>query len=84
MKTMTHRGYTAEIRYSEEDSCFVGRVVDIDDIVSFDGDTAEELRTAFEGMVDFYIEVCQKPESPPQKHGGGLLSRLRAALRQTS
>ena len=83
MKTMMHRGYTAEIHYSEEDGCFVGRVVNIDDIVSFDGSTDEELRTAFEGMVDFYIEVCKTPENPPQKHSGGLLSRLRAALQQT-
>ena len=28
MKTMTYRGYTAEIIYSEEDECFVGHVVD--------------------------------------------------------
>ena len=63
MKTMTHRNYTAEIHYSEEDCCFVGRVVDIDDIVSFDGNTDEELRDAFEGMVDFYIEVVNKRDS---------------------
>ena len=63
MKTMTHRDYTAEIHYSEEDGCFVGRVVDIDDIVSFDGNTDEELRDAFEGMVDFYIEVVNKRDS---------------------
>ena len=63
MKTMTHRDYTAEIHYSEEDCCFVGRVVDIDDIVSFDGNTDEELRDAFEGMVDFYIEVVNKRDS---------------------
>ena len=63
MKTMTHRGYTAEIHYNEEDSCFVGRVVDIEDIVSFDGNTDEELRDAFEGMVGFYIEVVNKQDS---------------------
>lgn len=83
MKTLTYKGYTAKVRYSEEDGCFVGRVVDIDDIVSFDGNTDEELRDAFEGMVDFYIEVCKTPENPPQKQSGGLLSRLRAALQQT-
>ena len=52
MKTMTYRGYTAEIIYSEEDECFVGDVVDIDDIICFHGDTDEELRVAFEGVVD--------------------------------
>lgn len=81
MKTMTYRGYTAEIIYSEEDECFVGDVVDIDDIICFHGDTDEELRVAFEGVVDLHIKVKEQPENSPQKHfAGRLLSRLRQAL----
>ena len=57
MKTMTYKGYTAEIIYSDEDECFVGDVVDIDHIVCFHGDTNEELRVAFEDVVDLYIKV---------------------------
>ena len=63
---MTYRGYTAEIIYSEEDECFVGDVVDIDDIICFHGDTNEELRTAFENVVDLHIKVKEQPENPPQ------------------
>ena len=81
MKTMTYKGYTAEIIYSQEDECFVGDVVNIDDIISFHGDTDEELRVAFEGVVDLYIEALEEPENPPQKHfAGRCLSRLRQAL----
>ena len=57
MKTMTYKGYTAEIIYSDEDGCFVGHLVNIDDIVGFHGDTDEELRDAFENMVELYIET---------------------------
>lgn len=78
MKTMTYRGYTAEIIYSDEDECFVGDVVGIDHIVCFHGDTDEELRVAFEDVVDLYIEVLEEPENPPQKHNaGGFWARLR-------
>ena len=78
MKTMTYRGYTAEIIYSDEDECFVGDVVGIDHIVCFHGDTDEELRTAFEDVVDLYIEVLEEPENPPQKHKtGSFWARLR-------
>ena len=82
MKTMTYRGYTAEIIYSDEDECFIGHVVNIgDDIISFHGDTDEELRVAFEGVVDLHIKVKEQPDNPPQKHiAGRLLSRLRQAL----
>lgn len=81
MKTMTYKGYTAEIIYSDEDECFVGHIVNIDAISGFHGDTDEELRDAFENMVDLYIEVLEEPDNPPQKHfAWRLLSRLRQAL----
>ena len=78
---MTYKGYTAEIIYSDEDECFVGDVVDIDHIVCFHGDTDEELRVAFEDVVDLYIKVKNHPENPPQKHNtGSFWARLRQAL----
>jgi predicted HicB family RNase H-like nuclease len=81
MKTMTYKGYTAEIIYSDEDECFVGRIVNIDAISGFHGDTDDELRVAFEDMVDLHIKVKEQSENPPQKHfAGRLLSRLRQAL----
>ena len=82
MKTMTYRGYTAEIIYSDEDECFVGDVINIGgDIICFHGDTDEELRVAFEGVVDLYIEALEEPENPPEKHfAWRFLSRLRQAF----
>lgn len=60
---MIYKGYNAEISYSDEDKCFVGHVVNIDSMVSFHGDTDDELRTAFEEMIDFYIQTSGKPEN---------------------
>ena len=61
MKTMTYKGYTAEIHYSDEDGFFVGDVVGIDDIICFHRDTDEELRVAFEDVVDLYTEALEEP-----------------------
>ncbi len=82
MKTMTYRGYTAEIIYSAEDDLFVGHVVGIgDDIVSFHGDTDTELQEGFENVLDHYLEFREKRENRPQKHNaGGFWARLRQAL----
>ncbi len=78
MKTMTYKGYTAEIIYSDEDDCFVGHIINIDAIVGFHGDTDEVLRDAFENMVELYIETLEAPESAPQKDdAGGFWARLR-------
>ena len=77
MKTMTYKGYTAEIIYSQEDECFVGHFVNIDDIVGFHGDTDEELRDAFENMVELYIETLAEPENSTQNQpAGNFLTRL--------
>ena len=82
MKTMTYRGFTAEIIYSAEDECFVGDVVNIgDDIICFHGDTDEELREAFENVVDLHIRVKERPENLSQKQNvGSFWARLRQAL----
>ena len=82
MKTMTYRGYTAEIIYSDEDECFVGHVVNIgDDIIGFHGDTDSELRVAFEDVVDLHIKVKNQPETPSTKHNtSSFWARLRQAL----
>ena len=81
MKTMTYKSYTAEINYSNEDECFVGHIVNIDAISGFHGDTDEELRDAFENMVELYIETLEEPENLAQKQNeGSFWTRLRQAL----
>jgi predicted HicB family RNase H-like nuclease len=47
MKTMTYKGYAARIEYSDEDRCFVGHIVGINDIVGFHGEPVAKLRAAF-------------------------------------
>lgn len=81
MKTMKYKGYTAEINYSDEDGFYVGDVVGIDDVICFHGNTDEELRKAFEGVVDHYIEFREKRENLLPKHNAGSFwARLRQAL----
>ncbi len=67
MITMTYKEYTAQIVYSEEDDCFIGDLVGIRDIVSFHGDSLEEIRVAFEESVDDYLLTCQEFNRLPQK-----------------
>jgi predicted HicB family RNase H-like nuclease len=71
---MTHRGYAARIEYSDEDGCFVGRVAGIQDIITFHGDSVDEIRNAFEEAVDFYLETCSTSGREPQKPFSGRLS----------
>ena len=58
--SMAYNGYTARIKYSHEDECFIGHITEIHDIVGFHGESMIELREAFEEAVDDYLETRQR------------------------
>ena len=77
MKPMTYKGYSARIEYSDEDECFVGRVAGIRDIITFHGESVEEIRQAFKESVDFYLETCAKRgETPNKAYSGKMFLRV--------
>ena len=65
--TMKYKGYTALIEFSNEDGCLIGKVLGIRDVIVFDGNTVEEIRTTFQGMIDHYLEACAKAGREPNK-----------------
>lgn len=71
MKPMNHKGYSAHIRYSDEDGCLIGRIAGINDVVTFHGESVTEIRTAFVEAVEDYIETCRKLGRPAQKSWSG-------------
>lgn len=77
MKPMKYKGYSASIEYSDEDECLVGRVIGINDIVTFHGESVDEVRQAFHESIDFYLESCRESgEKPNRSYSGKLLLRL--------
>lgn len=77
MNAMNHKGYTARIEYSEDDLCFIGRIIGIRDVIGFHGDSVKDLRSAFEEAVDDYLETCEKiGQSPNKPYSGKILLRV--------
>jgi len=77
LNTMTYKSYAARIEYSDEDTCFIGHVAGINDVVGFHAESVKELRAAFEEAVDDYLETCEKLGRPPQKpYSGKLMLRV--------
>jgi predicted HicB family RNase H-like nuclease len=52
MNTMNYKGYTAQIEFDGLDNIFVGRVLGLESIVSFHGESVIELRERFKAAVD--------------------------------
>jgi len=81
MKPMTYKGYVARIEYSDEDTCLVGHIAGIHDVISFHGDTVSNIRHAFSEAVDDYLETCEKLGRPAQKpYSGKFILRLPAEV----
>ena len=59
MFDLTHKGYRGDCDYSFCDNVFHGRVQGIRALVSYEGDSVEELQTAFTEAVDDYLELCE-------------------------
>ena len=52
-----YRGYVGSIEYSSEDAIFTGGLLNINDaVVTYAGDTIEDLYQCYREAVDYYIE----------------------------
>ena len=50
-------GYQTEIKYSEEDGCYYGKIEGIDDLVDFEGYDYDSCLKSFYEAVDSYEEL---------------------------
>jgi Uncharacterized protein encoded in hypervariable junctions of pilus gene clusters len=71
---MHYSGYSASIRYSEEDGFFVGRILGINDIVSFHGLSVGEMRQQFAIALDSYLSDCEEMGKEPERPYSGKLN----------
>ena len=79
---MKYKGYWAEIKYSDEDECFCGKIEGLkDSLILFEGQTVKELKKDFEDAIDSYLDNCKKNnEVPEQQCKGSLNVRLGTEL----
>ena len=74
---MKYKGYTGTVEYSEKDACLFGRLVGIDDIISYEGESVPEIRQAFHEAVDDYLSDCAAAGKQPNKpYSGKFILRL--------
>ena len=81
--TLEHKGFRAKIEYSADDNLFVGRILGIQDIVTFQSETALDLKKEMAEMLDFYLEVCEKSGKAAKKqYSGKVMLRVPNQLHQ--
>ena len=68
---LKYKDYRGQVEYSDEDSTFYGKILGINDLVTFEGSTVEELKSAFIESVDDYLETCLELGKNPDKEYKG-------------
>ncbi|MCD8266485.1 MAG: hypothetical protein LUC33_04950 [Prevotellaceae bacterium] len=60
MNYLAYKGYRGSVEYSKADGCFFGKVLGMgNDLILYEGEALDELRTDFEAGVDSYISACK-------------------------
>ena len=64
---LQYKDFIGSVHFSAEDEVFFGKIEGINDLVTFEGTTVEEINNAFREAVDDYIDICKETGKPLQK-----------------
>ncbi len=78
---MQHKGYLAKIEFDDEAGILYGRVINTSDVITFEGQSVEEIRKAFIESVEEYLRFCaEQGEKPEKPFSGRLPLRMEPSL----
>ncbi len=64
---LIYKDFIGTVHFSSKDSVFYGKIEGIDDLVTFEGESVNKLKLAFEESVEDYIELCKEIDKEPLK-----------------
>lgn len=62
-----YKGYVGWFEFDEKANQFLGKVSNIDTLITFQGKSIKQIKQAFKDAVDEYLEWCQKHRKEPEK-----------------
>jgi predicted HicB family RNase H-like nuclease len=78
---MEYKGYIGKVELDEAAGILHGEVINIRDVITFEGTSVDEVQKAFRESVDDYLDFCaQRNESPEKPFSGKFVIRLPAEL----
>ena len=78
---ITYKGFIGSVHFASEDRVFYGKIEGINDLITFEGETVDQLEEGFKYMVDEHIKDCKKNNYPLEKsYKGNLNIRLSPEL----
>lgn len=56
---LKYKNLYGSVHFDTENLIFFGKIEEIDDLVTFEGTTVDEIKTSFEEAVEDYLEICE-------------------------
>jgi predicted HicB family RNase H-like nuclease len=70
-KFYSYKSYTGSAEISFEDNCLYGKILFIEDSITYEAETPVELEAAFQAAVDRYVAYCESTGKSPNKPYSG-------------
>lgn len=64
---MEYKGYCGTVEFSVADKVLYGKVLGVNSLLSFEGDSVQAIKEDFESTVDDYLETCENKGLEPEK-----------------
>src|SRR3970040_1985923 len=78
---MAYKGDIGQVESDEEAGILHGEVINVRDVITFEGESVDEIQKAFRESVDDYLDFCaQRGELPEKPFSGKFVVRLPAEL----
>jgi predicted HicB family RNase H-like nuclease len=78
---LKYKGFIGSVHYASEDKVFYGKVEGVNDLITFEGSTVNDIEEGFRYMVDEHIKDCKRKNIPLEKsYKGNLNIRLSPEL----
>jgi predicted HicB family RNase H-like nuclease len=81
VNTLEYKGYIGVIEYDDDAGIFHGEVINLRDVITFQGECVAELREALKDSVEDYLDFCaERGEEPEKPFSGNLPLRINPEL----
>ncbi len=78
---LSYKNYNGTVEYSKEDKCLFGKVVGLKSLLSYEGNSVQELEEDFQNVIDEYLSDCEeRGVTPEQPYKGSFNVRINPEL----
>ena len=71
---LKHKDYFGSVEFSSMDNILYGSIIGINDLVTYEAESVEELKKAFVESVEDYLETCNALGKEPNKFFKGVFN----------